>query len=59
MGVHAAVFEVDGTRRAAMTHLPADADTETLADAMVECMLGAAAMRGPELAEAVRHRILR
>lgn len=57
LGVHCGLIEADDTRRAAIVHLPPDADDETVADAMIAAMRGAAALRGPQLLEALRRRL--
>lgn len=51
------IGEADDTRRAALTNLAPDAPDEVVAHAMVRCMEGAAALRGPGLVEALRWRM--
>lgn len=55
--VHAALIEADGTRRAGYAGVPADATDAELVDALVACVRGVAAMRGPGLVAAVEGRL--
>lgn len=57
--VHTALWEADDTRRAAYSAVLLDADDDTIAAAMVETVIGAAAMRSPQLVEALRRRMRR
>lgn len=57
VSVHVGLFEVDGTRRAAYALVPGDATDDDLAAALVDCLFGAAACRGPSLAEAVARQL--
>lgn len=54
IAITCAMQEADDTRRAAYSAVAPDADDVTIAAAMVETMVGAAAMRGPALVEALR-----
>lgn len=51
------VSEADDTDRAGVTNLAPDADDTAIADAMVRCMEGAAAMRSPGLLAVLRQRM--
>lgn len=55
--VHVALVESDGTRRAGYAGVPVDSTDDGLADAMIACLRGAAAMRGPGLVAAVERRL--
>jgi len=59
IGVYCLLGEADETRRAAFAFVPVDAGDDQIAEAMVETMLGAAAMRGPVLLAALRRRVTR
>ncbi|MGH4011556.1 MAG: hypothetical protein ACRDTH_25890 [Pseudonocardiaceae bacterium] len=58
--LHVAVWltELDGTTRAASMWIPADSATDRqIAGALVRCVRGCAAIRGPGLVTAVERRI--
>lgn len=57
VGVYVSLIEADDTRRCALTHLPADAPDDHLADALVRALIGTATMRSPGLMAAVRARM--
>lgn len=60
VGVHVALIEHDGTRRAGYGGIPASADDpDTVAAALIDALVGVAATRGPELHAAVARRIRR
>lgn len=55
--VAANLIENDGTYRNANATVPGEATNEQLADALIACVRGAAAMRGPGLVAAVERRL--
>jgi hypothetical protein len=56
VSVHVSICEDDGTHRGANANLTTE-DDDALADALVQCLRGLAAMRGPGLQIALARRI--
>lgn len=54
VSAYVGVTEMDGTRRAGYGHTPGDATDTEVATMLVDCLVAAAAARGPGLSEAVR-----
>jgi hypothetical protein len=57
IGLYVNLLEGDGTYRTAHIHVDAEATDTEVADALISCIQGVAAMRGPGLVEAIRRKL--